>query len=107
MNATIYYHIRHEEKKPQIRIREKPPTSKSDTAYYELMVGDVVFFCDDVLCNQLLRVLASRPDLPKSDEEIDAEREANATSTPGAGDFELPGAPMAHQLNTGGSDVEF
>lgn len=47
--------------------------SDPDNPYYTLRYGDLAIFLSDAQCRQLLAVLGSRPDLPKTDAQIDAE----------------------------------
>ena len=69
MNATLYYHLRSEKTEPVVKCVAKPATSEHDVPYYELHLGDAVMFVDDGLCRRILDVLASRPELPKTDAE--------------------------------------
>jgi hypothetical protein len=54
--------------------------------------GDLTIFLSDEQRRQLLDVLSSAPPLPKSDAQIDAELEDDATALPGSGDVEIPAA---------------
>lgn len=48
--------------------------------YYTLRYGDLAIFLSDAQCRQLLDVLASRPDLPKTDAELDRDASDEATN---------------------------
>jgi hypothetical protein len=74
MRATLYFHVRHEDNCP-ITIKAKEATNKHDSPYYEFSIGDLIMFLDNAQCHKIMDVLGSRPNLPKSDAEIDAEKE--------------------------------
>ena len=48
--------------------------------YYTLHYGDLSIFLSDAQCRQLLDVLSSRPELPKTDAELDRDAADEVTN---------------------------
>jgi len=72
-----------------IRIEAVAPHDSIQEGYYRLRISqDLCLMISDDQCRQLLEVLGSRPPLPKSDAQIDAEREDTGFA-PGAGGAEV------------------
>lgn len=87
MNFSIHFHAINA-KDFCARIEANEATGGSGPYYTLRISSELAAFLSDDQCRQLLEVLASRPPLPKSDAQIDAEREDTGFA-PGAGDVEV------------------
>jgi hypothetical protein len=75
MRATLFFHANLDSGFRSFIQAQKSGGEAYYTLHFTQGLGEVCLFLDDAQCRQLMDVLGSRPDLPKSDAQIDAEAE--------------------------------